>query len=45
MSTDIENTEAPEEAVLDKAALEAEIVARVRAFTKLLNHATDDWTS
>jgi hypothetical protein len=33
------------DAVIDKAALEADIVAGARAFSKLLNHAADDWTS
>lgn len=33
------------DAVFDKAALEAAIAAGARAFTKLLNHAADDWTS
>jgi hypothetical protein len=30
---------------LDKESVEAEITAGARAFTKLLHHASDDWTS
>jgi hypothetical protein len=33
------------ENALDMASIDAEIVAGARAFTKLLTHATDDWTS
>jgi hypothetical protein len=43
MTTTEEHYEA--DAVFDKAAIEADIVAGARAFTKLLNHAADDWTS
>jgi hypothetical protein len=35
---------APENA-LDMASIDADIVAGARAFTKLLTHARDDWTS
>jgi hypothetical protein len=48
MSDDVEattETDGEADAVIDKAALEADIVAGARAFTKLLNHAADDWTS
>jgi hypothetical protein len=48
MSDDVEattETEVDADEVIDKAALEADIVAGARAFTKLLNHAADDWTS
>jgi hypothetical protein len=33
------------EAVIDKAALEEQITAGARAFSKLLNNAAEDWTS
>jgi hypothetical protein len=45
MSTAEESEDYDADAVIDKATLETEIVAGARAFSKLLNHAADDWTS